>query len=177
MDTTLEGGNELKQPLETQYQSEVKTMNHYAGFWMRFWAYLFDILVVGSVNRIIIYPVFALLGMNTSRDGIISPIEIVTAITFFLYFVLMTKYFNQTLGKMIFGLKVVSVQTEIQTLPWSTVLFRELVGRYISKVIWIGYLIVAFTNKKQGLHDLFADTTVVHEKLYTVSRKEVKPAE
>ncbi|MFC0270304.1 RDD family protein [Metabacillus herbersteinensis] len=177
MDTTLEGGNEFEQPLEKQHYSEVTTINHYAGFWMRFWAYLFDLLVVGSVNRIIIYPLFALMGINTSGAGIFSPIEIVTAITFFLYFVLMTKYFNQTLGKMIFGLKVVSVLKEKEPLPWSTVLFRELVGRYISKVIWIGYLIVAFTNKKQGLHDLFADTTVVHEKLYTVSRKEVKPVE
>ncbi|MER2060547.1 MAG: RDD family protein, partial [Niallia sp.] len=28
----------------------------YAGFWMRFWAYLADIIIVSSVNRILIYP-------------------------------------------------------------------------------------------------------------------------
>jgi uncharacterized RDD family membrane protein YckC len=54
-----------------------------------------------------------------------------------------------------------------ETLNWGTVLFRELIGRYISKTIWIGYIIVAFTPKKQGLHDIFADTQVIHEKLFT----------
>lgn len=32
----------------------------YAGFWMRFWAYLLDLLVVGSINRLIIHPIFRL---------------------------------------------------------------------------------------------------------------------
>jgi uncharacterized RDD family membrane protein YckC len=33
-------------------------------------------------------------------------------------------------------------------------------------------VVVAFTNKKQGIHDLFADTTVVQEK----KQLEFKPA-
>lgn len=76
----------------------------------------------------------------------------------------MTKYFNQTLGKMIFGIKVTSLKEE--NLNWGTILFRELIGRYISKTIWISYIIVALTPKKQGLHDIFADTQVIHEKLF-----------
>ncbi|MCY9076500.1 RDD family protein, partial [Bacillus inaquosorum] len=50
-------------------------------------------------------------------------------------------------------------------LTWSTVIFREVVGRYIDK-IWILYIVVAFSPTKQGIHDYIADTTVVHEKLY-----------
>jgi uncharacterized RDD family membrane protein YckC len=49
-------------------------------------------------------------------------------------------------------------------LTWDTVLFREWIGRFISASIWILYAIVAFLPKKQGLHDLFADTAVVHER-------------
>lgn len=82
----------------------------------------------------------------------------------------MTKFLNQTLGKMIFGLRVVS--NDDTSLNWSRIIFRELVGRYISKMIWIGFLIAAFTPKKQSLHDIFADTLVIHEKVFSKAVKE-----
>jgi uncharacterized RDD family membrane protein YckC len=146
-----------------------------AGFWIRLWAYLIDLLVVSSVNRILIYPLFGIIGLNNNNSFIFSPVSIATAIIFFGYFVLMTKYLNQTLGKMIFGLKVISIKEE--NVRWGTIIFRELIGRYISKTIWIGYLIVAFTPKKQALHDIFADTQVIHEKLYIMKNNQVKSAE
>lgn len=133
----------------------------YAGFWMRFWAFVLDLIVIGSINRLIVYPTFRVLGISLSDSSIFSPVSIATAITFYGYFVLMTKYFGQTLGKMVFGLKVVPLKG--QTLSWSTILFREWIGRFISVTIWISYIIIAFLPKKQGLHDIFADTTVIHE--------------
>jgi uncharacterized RDD family membrane protein YckC len=63
---------------------------------------------------------------------------------------------------MVFGIKVVDL--EGNHLSWRTILFREWIGRFISATLVIGYVIVAFLPKKQGLHDLFSDTTVVHEK-------------
>ncbi len=74
----------------------------------------------------------------------------------------MTKYFQQTIGKMVFGLKVIPLNEK--PLSWGTIIFREGIGRYISATITILYAIVAFTPKKQGLHDIFADTSVVHER-------------
>jgi uncharacterized RDD family membrane protein YckC len=94
-----------------------------------------------------------------------SPATIATTIVFYAYFILMTKYFRQTLGKMVFGLRVVDLAEE--RLSWKTVLFREGIGRYIAGVFapitFVVYLVAAFTKKKQGVHDLFADTSVVHE--------------
>lgn len=133
---------------------------HYAGFWMRFWAYLLDLVVVGSLERILIKPVFRVLNAPLWEFNMFAPISIAGAVTFFLYFVLMTKYFGQTLGKMVFGLKVVDLKKE--RLTWGTVLFREWIGRFISGTTVIGYIVVAFLPKKQGLHDLFADTSVIH---------------
>ncbi|MFT8321673.1 MAG: RDD family protein [Bacillus sp. (in: firmicutes)] len=135
---------------------------HYAGFWMRFWAYLADLVIIGSLNRIIIYPIFRWLDLPLHEGGIFTPINIFTAVIFYLYFVLMTKYWKQTLGKMIFGLKVISLKKA--NLSWDTVLFREWIGRFISASILILYIIVAFLPKKQGLHDLFADTAVIHSR-------------
>lgn len=134
----------------------------FAGFWMRFWAYLIDLIVIGSVDRIIIKPVLKAFDVSQYDVTIFSPITIGSAIVFYLYFVLMTKFLGQTIGKMVFGLKVVSLKKE--TLSWDTIIFRELIGRFISKTIWITYVLVGILPKKQGLHDLFSDTSVVLEK-------------
>lgn len=63
-----------------------------------------------------------------------------------------------------FGLKVISQKDE--KLTWDTVIFRELVGRFIHHALFINpilYLFVAFSARKEGIHDRVADTFVVHE--------------
>jgi uncharacterized RDD family membrane protein YckC len=141
-----------------------------AGFWMRFWAYLVDLIMIGSINRLIIKPIFRWLDISLHDPGIFAPIAIVTTLTFYLYFVFMTRLMGQTIGKMVFGLRVISLKDK--KLSWGSIIFREGIGRYISTTIWILYIIVAFTRKKQGLHDIFADTTVIHERI----RKQLQPA-
>lgn len=154
-DESGERGNLL-----TDSPSDKGTMR-YAGFWMRFWAYSLDLIVIGSLNRLILAPSFRAAGLPLAESNMLAPMAIATAVIFYLYFVLMTKHYGQTLGKMAFGLKVVNLKGK--QLTWGTVLFREWIGRFISVTILISYIIVAFLPKKQGLHDLFADTTVVHE--------------
>nr|WP_245894543.1 RDD family protein [Planomicrobium soli] len=135
-----------------------------AGFWIRFWAYIIDLLVIFSVTSILIKPIFALLGLETSSAAWYAPYAILSAIVFYAYFVLMTKYFKQTVGKMILGIRVVSLKTD--ELSWSTLLFREWIGRFLSATIWPLYWIIGFTPLKQGVHDFIADTTVVYEESY-----------
>ncbi|TFE00916.1 RDD family protein [Jeotgalibacillus salarius] len=160
---------------ETNHLATPAFLPHYGGFWIRVCAYLFDLLVIGALNGLLVYPVFRLSGLEMG-SGMFSGVNIVTAIVFFAYFVLMTKFFGQTLGKMIFGLRVVS--KEGKRPGWITVIIRELAGRYIyTSITFFGlpflailYAVAAFTPKKQGIHDIFADTAVVHER--TVVRPE-----
>lgn len=134
----------------------------YAGFWIRLWAYLFDLVVVMSIQKLLITPVVRVAGL-TSDTGWFSPVNLAMAAVFYLYFVLMTKQFGQTIGKMIVGLKVISLTDD--RLTWSAVIFRELIGRYISKTaLFLGYAVAAFTSKKRGFHDYFAETAVIYEK-------------
>lgn len=135
-----------------------------AGFWMRFWAYLIDLLIVAGLTSILIKPAFALLGLQTGDIPWYAPYTILSAIVFYGYFVLMTKFFRQTVGKMIIGLRVVSLKSD--DLSWTTLLFREWIGRFISVTILPLYWIVGFTPLKQGIHDYIADTTVVHEESF-----------
>jgi uncharacterized RDD family membrane protein YckC len=152
---------------ETVFSSEIQPIENgrsqtlrFAGFWMRFWAYILDLIVVGSIERLLVKPLFRLMDIPLAEFNMFAPISIASAVVFYLYFVLMTKYFNQTLGKMVFGLKVIDLKGE--TLSWGTILFREWIGRFISATVFVGYIIVAFLPKKQGLHDLFTETTVIH---------------
>jgi uncharacterized RDD family membrane protein YckC len=142
-----------------------RTVYRFAGFWMRLWAFLLDGIIIWSIGSILIVPLFRVLGLSTGESSMFSPATIATTIVFYAYFILMTKYFRQTLGKMVFGLRVVDLAEE--RLSWKTVLFREGIGRYIAGVFapitFVVYLVAAFTKKKQGVHDLFADTSVVHE--------------
>ena len=137
-----------------------------AGFWIRFWAYLIDIIIVGAVSGILIKPIFRI-GDFPIKDPIFllySPYKLIMLVLFLAYFLLMTKFFSQTAGKMIMGIRVVKKSGE--PLDWGSLLFREVVGRYISKTLLIPYLLVIFMPRKEALHDLFADTEVIHEQIY-----------
>lgn len=78
----------------------------------------------------------------------------------FIYFVVMTYKKQATIGKKLANLTVVSDKLENLTLR--QVFLREIIGKIISSIIFfIGYIMVGFTQKKQGLHDKIAKTFVV----------------
>ncbi|KGM44827.1 hypothetical protein NP83_09005 [Neobacillus niacini] len=154
----FENQEEMDKPAAIQEINPVSV--RFAGFWMRFWAYLLDLIVIGSIERLIINPLFRIFEIPLVEFNMFAPISVASAVIFYLYFVLMTKYFHQTLGKMVFGLRVIDLKSD--KLSWGTILFREWIGRFISATIIIGYIVVAFLPKKQGIHDLFTDTSVIH---------------
>ena len=156
-----------KQQFQIVERIEEKT----AGFWMRFWAFVVDILVVAAIVGIIVNPIFHLFGWSLKETHWYSPMTIVSGIFYYAYFVVTTKLWQQTIGKMIFGLKVKG--TDGKKLEWFTVLFREVIGRFISNKIPIIYLMVAFMPKNHGLNDIIADTMVVQEKVFIKRKKEV----
>lgn len=144
----------------------VMTKNNYryAGFWMRFWAYLFDIIVLFGVNSFLLSPFkFIHNGMQVdiwfwTWNGIVA------GLIYYMYFLLMTRFLGQTVGKMIFGLKVIHHRDG--QLSWSDLIFREVIGRFIYNVFFLLkllYVVIGFTNEKQGLHDMIGNTRVVHE--------------
>lgn len=168
-DNTIHEQAEVKETATTRPDSrQFEKVQFYerkpAGFWVRFWAYLIDLLVISGATSVLFKPVFALLGVEISTDSWFAPFAILSSALFYAYFVLMTKFFSQTVGKMIFGVKVVSLKKD--QLDWGTLLFREWIGRLISVTILPLYFIVGFTPLKQGIHDFFADTTVVHEESF-----------
>jgi len=138
----------------------------YAGFWMRLWAFLLDLITVLSLNWLLVSPLIRMTNVNELLSlGPYSFETFLGAIVFFLYFAIMTKRYGQTIGKMVMGLKVISTKEE--ELTWSQILFREGIGRFLHQAFFLFYAIyvmVAFTEKKQGLHDIIGDTFVVFDR-------------
>ncbi len=149
---------------QMNYPTTQSTKFRYAGFWMRFWAYLVDLIIVFSINGILLVP-FKFINDGFTMDiGFWTVTGIISSIVFYLYFLLMTRFYNQTLGKMIFGLRV--IREDSQSLSWSDLIFREIIGRFIHRVFFFTvflYLFVAFGAQKQGIHDMIGNTRVVLE--------------
>lgn len=156
--------NEVMETYDEQLISTPVFTEKTAGFWMRFWAFTIDILIISAVSGLTIQPVFAVMNWETSGTWY-APFAILSVIIYYAYFLLLTKFLKQTLGKMIFGLRVEKRSGE--ALDWMTVLFREGIGRFIQKTLFfLPCIIVPFTPQNKSLADYFADTIVIHEKIY-----------
>lgn len=132
---------------------------YYAGFWIRMWAYLVDLLVVVCLKNIIM----SWISWFTSIFNQPVMDKISYLIIYLVYFILLTKFNNgQTIGKMIFGIQVVCFSEK--NLSWATVLTREGACRFMLQAFilcYLGYLPAAFSKRKSHLGDYFSNTGVV----------------
>ena len=143
--------------------------NFYAGFWMRFVAYLIDMIVIYAISSLLNTFSFGLLNKRLDFP-ILGEESLSYVIVMFAYFISMTYFFSQTLGKMIMKIKVETNKGD--KLSFTDVIYRELVGRLLTIFLAnLPYLAIAFTNKKKGLHDFIADTVVVKEDFSKLRRQ------
>ena len=143
--------------------------NFYAGFWTRVVAYLIDMIVIYAISSLLNTFSFGLLNKRLDFP-ILGEESLSYVIVMFAYFISMTYFFSQTLGKMIMKIKVETNKGD--KLGLIDIVYRELVGRLLTIfLLHIPYLAVAFTNKKKGLHDFIADTVVVKEDFSRLRRQ------
>ncbi len=133
----------------------------YAGFWRRVVAVILDGLVLGIVT----VPLNLAFGGGDdfgSNSGMYySPAaSSISTVLGWLYAALMESSSKQaTLGKMAMGIIVTDLEGR-------RIGFGKATGRHFAKILsalilGIGFLMVAFTQRKQGLHDILAGTLVV----------------
>lgn len=143
----------------------------YAGFWIRVAAYLIDAILVG----IVLYILQMLTGIDLGMDfnaalneaAVAGGTQTSSPFGSLIALLLQMAYFagmessnwQATIGKKALGLIVTDGDGE-------RISFLRGVGRFFAKIlstiiIFIGFIMVAFTDKKQGLHDMIASTLVV----------------
>lgn len=150
--------SERRRYSEEEAKYEYYPRELFAGFWHRFFAFLVDASIAKAIVSIVLGILVGFTGFETSE----KIYRLLSTLITLLYFTLST-YFTggQTLGKMIFALKV--VRLDGGKLDFVTVFIREFIGRYIHTygILAILYILVGLTEKKQSLSDLFADTSVI----------------
>ena len=149
-----------------------------AGFSVRALAYIIDCLIVlaiqGILSLILLFAnIFGVGGFlykpilfKYSAWGII--LYIISAV----YFTFTTYSSGATLGKSLLKLKVVS--SDDKSLNFIDILYRETIGRYLSSIFFVGYLMIAGTKDNTALHDRLCKTRVIYTKdaFKTISAKE-----
>jgi uncharacterized RDD family membrane protein YckC len=152
----------------------------YASFGSRLVAWLIDAIVIWCAQAIIATPILTFLGFGIAsqvQDGgfesdedaigwVITMISTMMAtamvmwVVALLYFAFMESSSKQaSLGKMAMGIKVTDL--EGNRVSFGKAFLRN-IGKIVSQVIlYIGYFMAAFTEKKQALHDMMASTLVV----------------
>ena len=139
--------------------------NIYAGFFVRFAAYLADSIIASILSLTLVSPLYAAkaAGMDFLGKNILFNFTIINIISYLLfvaYFVLLTYFGHSTPGKKIFRLEVI---TEDGSWNFINILYRETIGRFLSGLMNIGYLAIIVTEKKQGFHDKLCDTCVIYK--------------
>lgn len=129
----------------------------YAGFWKRVAAVLLDGLILGAAISFLT----AILMPGTAVDGS-SGNGMIGTVAAWLYFALFESSDHQaTPGKILLSIRVTDEKGK-------RIDFGRATGRYFAKILsglilCAGFLMAAFTKKKQGLHDLIAGTLVVNK--------------
>ncbi len=150
----------------------VQTGNvRYAGFGIRFLAWLIDSFILFFLSFIIGFVfglVFSFISFSFFSDDLFNLIAsfigyLLSFVTGLLYFTLFWSSKSQgTPGKILLGLKVVDAKGN--QISYTTSLIRYLSTILSSIPLGIGYLLIIFDSKKQALHDKLASTYVIKVK-------------
>jgi uncharacterized RDD family membrane protein YckC len=156
----------------------------YAGFWERVGAYLIDGLILGipfGVVVIVLISMFGGFGLLMHRNpespvdpraaaALLAPMFMVFFLGMLGFLILQWLYFagmesserQATFGKSVMSLRVTNYDGQ-------RISFGHATGRFFAKIVSgmvplaIGYIMAAFTEKKQALHDFIAGTLVLRK--------------
>lgn len=134
----------------------------YAGFWRRFVAYIIDGLIIYAIQfGIGLILGFMVAALNKDKGVALDVVSYsVSFVISWMYWALSESSPKQaTPGKMALGIKVTGTNG-------NRISFARATGRLLAKILsglilLIGYIMIAFTPQKQGLHDMLAGTLVV----------------
>lgn len=134
---------------------------------MRLAAYLIDLLLIGAILTLTVRLPLLLVQMLNPASWFLSPIlfrfspyDIFLYLAGSAYFIVMTYLTGATVGKRLMNLRVVACNDS--KLTFVNVLYRETIGRYLSSLLFVGYLMIGVSETKQGLHDRLCDTQVIY---------------
>ena len=133
----------------------------YAGFWRRFIAVHIDLFVFFTL-QICLYAGLSAID-ETLIDTLTGIMQLSYLVIYWLYFAGMeSSGYQGTLGKVLVG--IIVTDTDGNRISFLRATGRN-AGKILSGLIFgVGYLLAAFTKKKQALHDMPAQCLVIRER-------------
>jgi uncharacterized RDD family membrane protein YckC len=153
----------------------------YGGFWLRVVGSLIDGVIMGLATGVLFVPLFFLSGLGAQIEGLAErhgqpdPAFFVSLIWMILVFAIVSMLIQwlyhaylesgevqATWGKQALGLYVTD-------LMGNRITFGRASGRFFAKIVTgmiplgIGYIMAAFTERKQALHDMIASCLVLRK--------------
>jgi len=149
----------------------------YAGFWIRFVAFIIDTIIVSLFVGPLLWKIYGSeyfqdyvdllqgrIDLTADRPMFAGPADmfvslVLPAIAIVIFWIARAA----TPGKMVLSLKIVDANT---LAPLST---TQSIGRYLGYYVsmfgmMLGFLWIAFDARKQGWHDKLARTVVIHQR-------------
>jgi uncharacterized RDD family membrane protein YckC len=150
----------------------------YGGFWIRVLAYIIDALILQFATSLLaIAGVGTALGLGGASDAaaggaVFGVYGLVLVANWLYYAVLESSTWQGTLGKQALKLVVTDEHGE-------RIGFGRATGRYFAKylstmIFLVGFMMVGWTGRKQGLHDMIAGTLVQRADSPTLARNTAK---
>lgn len=134
----------------------------YVGFWARVIASMIDSVLVLIVTAPLLVSVYGWEYLETA-DAVAGPLDLAVSWGLpLIATILFWMYKSATPGKMIIGAKIVDARTGQKPSD------GQFVGRYFAYFLsalplFLGFIWVAFDERKQGWHDKLANTVVVRQ--------------
>ena len=152
-------------------------MSSYGGFWIRVLAYLIDAMILQFASSILaLVGVGAVLGAGGTDTvvgaGVIGVYGLVLLLNWLYFAVMESSVWQGTLGKQALKLIVTDESGE-------RIGFGRATGRYFAKILstmifLVGFFMVGWTQRKQGLHDFLAGTLVYRADSPDLARNSAK---
>jgi uncharacterized RDD family membrane protein YckC len=175
-------------------QTTAVALEDYAGFWKRVAAYIIDAIILYIPNLLIQSMMggdaaeaamkqaqaaapgdahVMLAALTQFYSAMMPAVLVITVITWLYFAFCESSAWQATIGKLALGIRVTDMQGARISLP-------RALGRYPAKylsafILCIGFLMVAWTQRRQGLHDLIASTLVLNGRAAEFKSKPAKP--
>jgi len=144
-------------------------LGHYAGFITRLFAWIVDQLIIFGLSWLTHYignfVIESFSFTNPTYEGLMQiTIYLVNIVIFWVYFIGSWMVSGQTLGKSLFGLRV--VRTDGKRVKFRNAFVRFITTWISALFFFMGYWWVLFDKKRQAWHDHLAGTYVVYSETW-----------
>lgn len=169
------------EPMQPLPQTTTAALEDYAGFWKRVAAFILDTIVLYIPNLLIMKSMGSDAAEAAMKQAVLAApgdpnamlaayghfystmgtaMAITTVMTWLYFSLCESSAWQATVGKLALGIRVTDLQG-------NRISVARALGRYPAKllsylILCIGFLMVAWTRRKQGLHDMIAGTLVLN---------------